>query len=256
KIHTHLQTDGSGIDLIATEGIVENLRVVKEASEIDATREALRLAEKVFCRFQEDLAPGMSEKEAAWAMEKGMREAGAEGLSFPTIVASGPNSALPHAIPGDRKIKAGEPLLFDWGARVKGYCSDISRTLVIGKADATFRRVYQTVLDAQHKAIDAIHAGVSGQAVDLIARRHIEAEGFKGRFGHGLGHGTGLAIHESPRLSPLKDHRLEAGMICTVEPGIYIPGWGGIRIENMVVVREDGAEVLNEHPPEGLPAGR
>ena len=202
KIRTQLQTDGSGIDLIATEDIVENLRVVKEASEIDATREALRLAEKVFCRFQEDLAPGMSEKEAAWAMEKGMREAGAEGLSFPTIVASGPNSALPHAIPGDRKIKAGEPLLFDWGARVKGYCSDISRTLVIGKPDATFRRVYQTVLDAQHKAIDAIHAGVSGQAVDLIARRHIEAEGFKGRFGHGLGHGTGLAIHEVAAAEP------------------------------------------------------
>jgi Xaa-Pro aminopeptidase len=139
--------------------------------------------------------------------------------------------------------------LFDWGARLDGYCSDISRTVVIGEPDDTFKRVFQTVLDAQSRAIDAIKAGVSSRAVDTIARDHIEKQGFGGKFGHGLGHGTGLAIHEAPRLSPLKDTVLEAGMVTTVEPGIYLDDWGGVRLENMVVVREDGAEVLNRLDP-------
>ena len=182
-------------------------------------------------------------------MEKGMREAGADALSFPTIVAAGTNSALPHAIPGDRVINNGEPILFDWGARLNGYCSDISRTVVLGKPDSTFEKVFQTVLDAQRLATDAIKPGISSKAVDKVARDHIETKGFGGKFGHGLGHGTGLAIHESPRLSPLKDIVLEPGMVSTVEPGVYLPDWGGVRLENMIVVRNNGAEVLNRTDP-------
>ncbi len=240
-----LKTEHLEIKLVGLDGLVESQREIKDQSEIDKTKAALALAETVFTQVIADLRAGLAEKDIAWALEKGMRAAGAEALSFPPIVASGPNSAMPHAIPGDRRLQAGEPLLFDWGARLNGYCSDISRTLVIGHPDAQFKKVYQTVKDAQHKAIDAIRAGVHAQAVDRVAREHIEAAGFKDKFGHGLGHGTGLAVHEPPRLSPLLDTILEEGMLCTVEPGIYLPSWGGVRLENMVVVRSDGAEVLN-----------
>ena len=178
-----------------------------------------------------------------------MREAGAQGLSFPVIVASGPNSALPHAIPSDRKLKRGEPILIDWGARFHEYCSDTTRTFVMGQPDDRFNKVFTTVVEARDMAIDAIKAGVSGTQVDKIARDHIDRNGFAGKFGHGLGHGTGLAVHESPRLSPIKDQRLDCGMIVTVEPGIYLPGWGGIRMENQVVVREGHAQVLNHPTP-------
>lgn len=236
-------------ELIAVEKIVENLRIIKEEPEVDLMRQALRIAEEVFSACMQRLRAGMTEKELAWLLEKGMRESGAEGLSFPPIVASGPNGALPHAIPGDRVIQKGEPILFDWGARLNGYCSDISRTVVIDRPDSTFKKVFQAVLDAQRLAIEAIKPGVSSKAVDKIARDFIEEKGFGGKFGHGLGHGAGLAIHESPRLSPLKDIRLEPGMVTTVEPGIYLPEWGGVRLENMVVVRDDGAEVLNRIDP-------
>jgi len=233
------------IEMIPTENLVEQLREIKDEQEIQHTQSALHLAEKAFIKLLDIIKPGMTEKEMAWALEKEMHAAGAEGLSFPSIVASGPNSALPHAIPGDRVWQVGEPLLFDWGARLHGYCSDISRTLVFGRRDQTFQKVYQTVVDAQQKAIDAIHDGASSIAVDRMARAHIEKQGYKGKFGHGLGHGTGLAVHESPRLNPLKDTILKSGMIVTVEPGIYLENWGGVRIENQVVVRQDGAEVLN-----------
>jgi Xaa-Pro aminopeptidase len=177
-----------------------------------------------------------------------MREAGAEGISFPVITAAGPNAALPHAVPGDHQIAEGEPILFDWGARLEGYCSDISRTVVLGKADDTFRKVFSAVFEAQQKAIESIRPGMTGKQVDLVAREHIEQAGFGGKFGHGLGHGTGLAVHEAPRLSPIREDVLEAGMVFTVEPGIYLPEWGGVRLENMVVLREDGPEVLNTLP--------
>ena len=249
KMSDAIVNAGLEVTLKPVEDLVEQLRIQKAETEIATLRNALSLAETAFSECVEKIKPGMTEKELAWIMEKGMREAGAEGLSFPTIVASGPNSALPHAIPGDRRIRVGEPLLFDWGARLDGYCSDISRTVVIGEPDDTFKKVFQTVLDAQRRAIDAIKAGVSSRAVDGIARDHIEKQGFGGKFGHGLGHGTGLAIHEAPRLSPLKDTVLKAGMVTTVEPGIYLGDWGGVRLENMVVVREDGAEVLNRLDP-------
>jgi Xaa-Pro aminopeptidase len=221
------------------------MRVRKQETEIQATQKALAVAESAFKKTAESIQPGMTEKEVAWTLEKNMREAGAESISFPTIVASGPNSALPHAIPTDRRIKEGEPILFDWGARLDGYCSDTSRTIVLGEADDQFQQVFDVVVQAQKMAIKGIRAGASTKAVDSLARKHIEDKGFKERFGHALGHGTGLAVHEPPRLSPLSDTRLEAGMLVTVEPGIYLPDWGGVRIENQVVVRKEGAEVLN-----------
>jgi Xaa-Pro aminopeptidase len=237
------------VKLVPTENLVEDLRIIKAKPEIDAIKAALAIAESVFSDCLPLIQPGVTEKELAWTMEKRLREAGANSLSFPTIVAAGPNSALPHAIPGSRKIKAGEPVLFDWGVKLNGYCSDISRTVVIGKTDGTFKKVFQTVLDAQRLAIDAVKPGISSKAVDEIARNYINAKGFKGKFGHGLGHGTGLAIHESPRLSPIKDTPLEPGMVSTIEPGIYLPDWGGVRLENMIVVRDESAEILNQLDP-------
>jgi Xaa-Pro aminopeptidase len=238
-------SENLGTELVPTENVVEQVREIKAEDEIEKTRQALSLAEKAFERMLRKIQPGMTEKRIAWLLEKELRESGAETLSFPSIVASGPNSALPHAIPGDRTWMKGEPLLFDWGARLNGYCSDTSRTLFFGKADSTFQKVFQTVVDAQKKAIAAIRDGASTREVDRIARDHIETKGFKGKFGHGLGHGTGLAVHEAPRLSPLKDTLLKTGMLVTVEPGIYLPDWGGVRVENQVVVQDKGAEVLN-----------
>ncbi len=246
KITRQLLSDGLQVQLIETKDIVESLRIKKEEEEIEDIKKAIFIAESAFRNFiANNIMLGMTEKEAAWEIEKGMRETEADSISFPIIVASGPNSALPHAIPGNRKIKKGEPILFDWGARINGYCSDISRTVVIGKPDETFLKVYETVLNAQSMAIDAIRPGISSRAVDKIARDYIEKMGFQGKFCHGLGHGTGLAIHEYPGLNPIKDTELDKGMVFTIEPGIYIPGWGGVRLENMVVVRENRAEVLN-----------
>jgi Xaa-Pro aminopeptidase len=236
----------SQIELFGFETFVEDLRLKKGNDEVEAIKNSLSIAESAFQHFLKHLSPNMTEREAAWKMEQEIREAGADSLSFPTIAASGPNSALPHAIPGKRRFKNGEPLLFDWGAKLNGYCSDISRTVVIGQADETYRKVYTTVQDAQKFAMDKVRPGINGKTVDGIARNHIESKGYKGKFGHGLGHGVGLAVHELPRISPLKDAMLEPGMVFTVEPGIYLPDWGGIRIENMVIVREHGAEALNE----------
>jgi Xaa-Pro aminopeptidase len=240
-----LGSAGIQLEMVATENIVEDLRAIKSQHEIEQTRQALALAEMAFQQVTRTISSDMTEQQAAWALERAVREAGAQGLSFPSIIASGPNSALPHAVPSDRRLQEGEPIIFDWGAKLNHYCSDISRTLVLGKPNEMFQRVFQTVLEAQKKAIGAIKAGASAKAVDKLARDHIDAMGFQGRFGHGLGHGTGLAVHEAPRLSPVRDDVLKAGMIVTVEPGIYIPGWGGVRIENQVVVRDHGAEVLN-----------
>lgn len=248
RMDEQLKKHGSSVSLVPTEGLVEDLRMIKEPQEIEAIKRSLALSEKVFETLMETLHAGVSEKQLAWAVEKGLREAGADSVAFPPIVASGSNAALPHAIPTDRAIVEGEPILFDWGARLQGYCSDISRTVVLGSPDDTFTKVYQVVKDAQSMAIEAMKPGVSSQAVDGIARDHIGNKGFKHYFGHALGHGVGLATHEKPRLSPVRPMNLEAGMVTTVEPGIYIPGWGGVRLENMVVLEEDGAVVLNRHP--------
>ena len=233
------------VRMIATDDQVEALRRSKDLQEMAITQKAVQCAETAFRQLTEWMRPGMTERAVARKLEDLMREAGAESASFPIIVAAGPNGAKPHAVPGKRPIEAGEPILLDWGARVNGYCSDISRTVIFGSPDTQFNKIYTTVREAQAAAIAAIRPGACGQAVDRVARQVIENAGFGDHFGHSLGHGTGLCIHEAPRLSPHSDDTLTPGMIVTVEPGIYLPDWGGIRLENQVVVTENGADILN-----------
>ncbi|MDY6952193.1 MAG: Xaa-Pro peptidase family protein [Thermodesulfobacteriota bacterium] len=243
-----LKKQGSSVSLVPARDLVEELRITKDGKELEAMVQSLALSEAAFETILEALAPGLTEKELAWRLEKALREKGAEALAFPPIVAAGPNAALPHAIPTDRPVRENEPILFDWGSRLNGYCSDISRTIFLGEADDTFKTVYQVVRDAQSMATEAIKPGMNTERIDAIARDHIAAKGFGRYFGHGLGHGVGLAVHEKPRLSPTHPTTLQVGMVATVEPGIYIPSWGGVRLENMVVVQEQGAEVLNRIP--------
>jgi Xaa-Pro aminopeptidase len=245
KMKTALSEAGIDTSLVPVEEIVENLRVIKTEDEIEATRKSLAIAEDAFEATLALLEPGMTETEGAWQLEIAVRERGGSGMSFPTICATGRNSALPHAIPGDAVFQEGDPLLFDWGVFAGHYCSDTTRTVVLGQPDDQFKKVYTIVREAQKRAVSNIRDGASTKSVDAAARDYIESTEFKGKFAHGLGHGTGLAVHEAPRLNTLRDDELKAGMIVTVEPGIYLPEWGGIRLENQVVVREDGAEVLN-----------
>lgn len=247
KLREELKMQRLSVTIKDTAQVVERQRIIKTEDEIEAIERAVAVAETDFAQFLHDLRPGQTERQVAWRLERNMRDAGADGLSFPVIAAFGRNSALPHAIPGDKLLEKGEPLLFDWGARLNGYCSDMTRTVCMGPADPTFMKVFTIVHDAQRKAIDAIGPGVSSTRIDALARDHIKAKGFGDFFGHSLGHGVGLAIHEAPSISPLaeKDIILEENMVFTVEPGIYLPDWGGVRLENMVVVKSDGVRVLN-----------
>ncbi|MFZ7126827.1 MAG: aminopeptidase P family protein [Desulfobacterales bacterium] len=245
KLASNISAAEMAVDLVPVDGVVERLRICKDEIETEITRRSLATAETAFDRLRPKIRRGITEIELAWLLEQELKAAGAEGPSFPIIVAAGPNSALPHAVPGPRTIHRGEPILFDWGARLEGYCSDISRTFILGPADSTFRKVYDVVREAQAKAIEAIRPGMPCREIDAVARKIINATEFNGRFGHSLGHGTGLAIHESPKLSPTSDDILEPGMIVTVEPGIYLPEWGGVRLEHQVLVTANGAEILN-----------
>lgn len=233
------------VELVPVTGLVEGLRVVKDEEEIDRLRAAVLLNERVFQRVYPTLRPGQSEIAVALALETTMRELGAEGPSFSTIVAFGTNAAKPHAVPGDRILAKGETVLIDMGLILDGYCADMTRTVVVGKPDDLFRERLRLVRRAQQEAIRIIRAGVTAREVDRAARQVIRAAGYGEYFGHALGHGVGLEVHEEPRLSGRCRQKLRAGMVVTVEPGIYLPEWGGIRLENMVVVREEGCEVLN-----------
>jgi Xaa-Pro aminopeptidase len=250
RIRAKLEAGSADIALVPTDGLVETLRLIKDEDEVQTICEALAIAESVFTPILQGLSAGKTEREIAWEMERAMRESGAEAMAFPPIVASGPRAALPHAVPSERSPGDGGPLLFDWGCRVKGYCSDISRTVHVGRPDEIYKKVFRTVLEAQRLAIEAIKPGISTQTVDGIARQYIADQGFRDCFGHGLGHGVGLATHEKPHLSPIRPAMLEEGMVTTVEPGIYRPDWGGVRLENMVVIEEKGARVLNKLPLE------
>jgi Xaa-Pro aminopeptidase len=234
-----------GVELVATSGLVERLRLSKTAEEVARIRAAVRLNEQVFQEVFRKLQPGMTERQTAITIETLMRERGAAGPSFATIVAGGPNGAQPHAVPGDRALRPGEPIVIDMGLVLDGYCSDMTRTVVLGEPDRKTREIFRVVRQAQKAGIKAIRAGVTGAEVDRAARRIIEQAGYGPQFGHGLGHGVGLAVHEGPSLSRRYKRKLRAGMVVTVEPGIYLPDWGGVRLENMVVVTELGCEVLN-----------
>ncbi|MCS7286967.1 MAG: Xaa-Pro peptidase family protein [Anaerolineae bacterium] len=233
---------------VPCEDIVGKIRSVKSPQEIQTIRRAVSLADEAFHHICQVLRPGMSEKEAAWEIEHFMRTHGADKVAFDLIVASGPNGALPHARASDRIIKEGEPVVIDIGCVVDGYCSDLTRTVVLGRADERFREVYSVVLKAQDKAERAIKAGMRARRADSIARRVIEKAGYGPHFGHGLGHGIGLNVHEKPTVGKASGDILQSGNVITVEPGIYLPGWGGVRIEDVVLVREDGVEILTRSP--------
>lgn len=231
-----------------TTGIVETLRAIKDAGEIAAIREAIRLAEACFKKVENLLVPGTVESDFAAELEIAMRRAGAQKPSFDTIVASGPNGARPHHGAGDRAFELGDLVTIDWGAVVNGYCSDLTRTVLIGGGEMVGKQrdVYQTVLEAKNLATEAIRPGAMGKDIDDIGRGHIAARGYGDYFGHSLGHALGRVVHDGMTLSQRAPKVvLEAGMVTTVEPGIYIPGWGGVRIEDDVLVTETGYELLS-----------
>jgi Xaa-Pro aminopeptidase len=216
-------------NLAPTDNLVEALRVIKEPEEIEALDKAVALGDAAFQHVAQMVEPGWTEKQIAWEIEKYGREHGAQGLSFPTIVAAGPWGAMPHAQPRDHVVQEGDGIVIDMGVNLDGYMSDLTRTIFVGKPDDKFRKIYDIVLAAQLSAEEMVTAGMTGGETHMIAHRVIEEAGYGDNFGHGLGHGVGLQIHESPRVSRTSDDVLEEGMIFTVEPGIYLPGWGGIR---------------------------
>lgn len=225
-------------------GDVDRLRWVKDAAEIAALERAAQISDAAFVHVLDVLRPGVTERDAAVELEVFMRRAGAERLSFESVLASGPRSALPHGRATDRVMRAGDLVTLDFGAVCDGYGSDCTRTVVLGAPDDRQRQVYGVVLDAQRRALEAIRPGVSCRDVDAAGRAVIAAAGFGEAFGHALGHGIGLDVHEGPALSPRHEAPLEPGMVVTVEPGIYLPGWGGVRIEDDLVVTEDGCRTL------------
>jgi len=234
--------------LIATTDLVEGLRAVKEPDELAAIRAAVDLGDAAFQHVAERIEPGWTEKQAAWEIEKYMREHGGEAVSFETIVAGGPWSAMPHAYPRDRALEQGEMVVIDMGVRLNGYCSDLTRTLFLGRPDDQFKKVYDVVLGAQLAAEVLVQAGMTGVEAHNLAHRVIEEAGYGENFGHGLGHGVGLAVHESPSLARTSKDVLADGMVVTIEPGIYITGWGGVRIEDMVVIQNGRARVMTRAP--------
>ncbi|MFZ5590808.1 MAG: M24 family metallopeptidase [Bacillota bacterium] len=232
--------------------LVETLRLYKDREEIRLIRESVALADAAFAEILPAIRPGVSERELAWRVEAFLRQQGASGVAFPFIFASGPRGAMPHGVASERVLQEGDLLTMDFGAVVNQYCSDMTRTVAVGYCDDRQREIYQVVLVAQQAAVAAIKPGVKASDVDAAARRVIKEAGFGDYFGHGTGHGVGLAVHEAPRLSWNSEQVLQAGMVVTVEPGIYLPGWGGVRIEDMVLVTENGHEVLTASPKQLL----
>lgn len=231
-----------------TKGLIAKLRVVKDEAEIGSIKSAIRIQEQALLGVLPTIRSGQSESSIAARLEMEMKLRGASGPSFQTIVAGRANSSKPHAVPGATKTMRGQSLLIDFGAKVGGYCSDLTRTFALGRWPKELGAIYEVVLEAQLAAIAAIRPGVTGREVDAVARGIIEEAGYGPRFGHGLGHGIGLNIHEDPRLSKLSDDVLEAGMVVTVEPGVYIPGLGGVRIEDDILITERGTRVLSTLP--------
>lgn len=231
-----------------TVDLVEGLRVAKDADEVAAIERAVAVAEAAWRATLPHLRPGLTEVQVAGLLEHALREAGSEGFPFPSIVASGPQSALPHARAGNRVLARGDLLLIDYGAVVDGYCSDLTRTVVLGPASDRQRELYGIVLEANRRASGALRAGMRGKDADAVARDYIAASGYGEAFGHSLGHGIGLEVHEAPRLAKSADAPLPSGAVVTVEPGLYVAGWGGIRIEDDVLLADGGARVLSSLP--------
>ena len=237
--------------LAPTNGLVEAIRAVKDAAELALIEQAVALADAAFADVVARLEVGWTELRLAWELERYMREHGSGAMPFDIIVAAGPRSSLPHAQPSDRPIAAGEPIVIDMGARVGGYCSDMTRTICLGAPDDTFKRIFDLVLGAQLTAEATVAAAMTGHQADALARRVIAEGGHGDEFGHGLGHGIGLVTHEPPRLGLNSDHILTDGMVFSIEPGVYLPGWGGVRIEDLVVLENGRARALTRSPKTG-----
>lgn len=235
-------------DLVPIEGMVEELRLIKDNDEIEAIKKAASIADQAFLKILQFVKPGMTEKEVGVELEYWLKRFGASGVSFPSIVASGERSSLPHGQPTDKVIKMGDFLTLDFGCIYNEYCSDMTRTIVMGNATEKMEKVYNIVLKAQESALKFFKPGVTGAEVDKIARDIIKENGYGDYFGHGLGHGVGREIHENPRVSPMGNIILQSGMIVTDEPGIYLPNEFGVRIEDLILITEDGCEVLSKSP--------
>jgi Xaa-Pro aminopeptidase len=237
-----------GIELVPAGTTIEDLRAIKDPEELDAIRAAARLADDALTEVLERGLVGRTERDVALDLEFTIRRLGAEAVSFPPIVAAGDHGALPHATPRDVAIPAGTMCVIDWGAQLDGYASDSTRTYATGEVDPRDGEIYALVLRAQEAALEAVRPGPTGREVDAVARAIIDAAGHAEHFGHGLGHGVGLAVHEGPRLSKQGETALASGMVVTVEPGVYVPGAVGVRIEDLVIVTDDGAEVVSSLP--------
>jgi len=235
------------VDLVAVDG-VDRLRWVKEPEELERINAAVAIADAAFAHIQTHLRPGAVERDVATELAFFMRRRGAEEEAFDSIVASGPQSARPHAGATDRAMNRGDLVTLDFGARVQGYVSDCTRTVVLGPATPRQRQIYDLVLEAHQAALAGLKPGMTGREGDALARIVITKAGFGEAFGHGLGHGVGLAVHEGPTLSPREDATLQPGMVITVEPGIYLSGWGGVRIEDLAVITESGCQSLTKSP--------
>ncbi|OCC16480.1 Aminopeptidase [Dissulfuribacter thermophilus] len=243
RLFTKIKVTCKNIEFIEYDDLILTYRLQKEPEEIELIRRSVEVGELCFKKALSRLGPGMTEREASVIILENIYKY-SEGPSFPPIVASGPNAALPHAIPQDRIIKENEPVIIDMGVKIEGYASDMTRTIFFGEPTDKFKEIYACVKEAKETAQKAIRAGMTGRDADHIARAKIKEHGFGNYFVHGLGHGVGLSVHEPPNLSPRYRRRLHTNSVVTVEPGIYIPGEGGVRLEDMVVIKEDGVELL------------
>lgn len=250
SFYNNLKDKLENVEFIPLKEAEGNIRIIKDQEELNNIKKAAEIADSAFKHILDYIKPGVTERDVAIELEFFMKNKGATGLSFESIVASGWRSSLPHGVATDKKINLGELLTLDYGCVYNGYCSDMTRTVVIGKADEKQKKIYEIVLKAQKEALAHIKPGVLGKDVDKIARDIIIEAGYGDYFGHGLGHGVGLAIHEEPRLSPVGETVLETNMVVTDEPGIYIPDFGGVRIEDLVVVGKDGPIVCSNSPKE------
>ncbi|PPD59035.1 M24 family metallopeptidase [Dehalogenimonas etheniformans] len=248
KFKAALETSGIKTELVPVSDAVENLRVIKDADEIRALETAARITDEALIYITDKyLRPGVSEIKLAWELEKYIRESGGE-LSFPTIVAAGPASAMAHSKPSDRLLEVKGPLVIDMGVKLHGYCADLTRTFWLTDVNSKFAEIYRIVLQAQKVAIEGIRPGMTGAEADKLARDYIAEAGYAEAFGHSLGHGLGMVVHENPRLGQNSTDILREGMVFTIEPGVYISGWGGIRIEDDAVLENGKVRVLTSSP--------
>lgn len=241
-----LVEEGYRVEWVDADGLVDEIRKIKSPEEIDLLRQAFEITCEAFNEVSATIEAGMTESEVAHSLEAAMVAHGAEGPAFPTIVASGPHAARPHHEPGPRVIEEGDAIVIDMGARYEGYCADLTRTVWVGDADPKLLEIYDLVYGANEAAIERSHPGVTGKELDSYARDHITAGGYEEEFSHSLGHGVGLRVHEGPSASTRSDDTMEAGNTLTIEPGIYIEDWGGVRIEDVLLFTESGIEILTD----------